>query len=108
MKNVNGTDEFNQLTQQGSVYVQFSANWCGPCKMLARTVEDIEDTETDITFLKVDVDSNRELAQQFGVRSIPRVVLMKDGEQVGEFTGAKNKTELKELFEKTLLFFRFF
>jgi len=102
MKNVNGTDEFNQLTQQGSVYVQFSANWCGPCKMLARTVEDIEDTETDIIFLKVDVDSNRELAQQFGVRSIPRVILMKDGEQVGEFMGAKNKNDLEEILQKTL------
>lgn len=102
MKNVNGTDEFNQLTSEGSVYIQFSANWCGPCKMLAKTVENIEDQETGITFLKVDVDSNRELAQQFGVRSIPRVVLMRDGEQVGEFTGAKNQTELKELFEKTL------
>lgn len=102
MKNVNGTDEFNQLTSEGSVYIQFSANWCGPCKMLAKTVENIEDQETGITFLKVDVESNRELAQQFGVRSIPRVVLMRDGEQVGEFTGAKNQTELKELFEKTL------
>ena len=102
MKNVNGTDEFNQLTSEGSVYIQFSANWCGPCRMLAKTVENIEDQETGITFLKVDVESNRELAQQFGVRSIPRVVLMRDGEQVGEFTGAKNQTELKELFEKTL------
>ena len=102
MKNVNGTDEFNELTSQGSVYVQFSANWCGPCKMLARTVEDIEDAETDITFLKVDVDSNRELAQQFGVRSIPRVILMKDGEQVGEFVGVKNKNDLEELLQKTL------
>ena len=103
MKNVNGTDEFNQLTSEGSVYVQFSANWCGPCKMLARTVEDIEDTETDITFLKVDVDSNRELAQQFGVRSIPRVILMKDGEQVGEFMGAKNKKVEVEVLQLTLM-----
>jgi thioredoxin 1 len=102
MKNVNGTEEFNQLAQEGSVYIQFSANWCGPCKMLAKTIEDIEETETDITFLKVDVDSNRDIAQQYGVRSIPRVILMKDGEQVGEFTGAKNKIELQELFQKTL------
>lgn len=70
--------------------------------MLAKTIEDIEETETDITFLKVDVDSNRDIAQQYGVRSIPRVILMKDGEQVGEFTGAKNKIELQELFQKTL------
>jgi thioredoxin 1 len=102
MKNVNGTEEFNQLAQEGSVYIQFSANWCGPCRMLAKTIEDIEETETDITFLKVDVDSNRDIAQQYGVRSIPRVILMKDGEQVGEFTGAKNKIELQELFQKTL------
>jgi thioredoxin 1 len=102
MKNVNGTEEFNQLAQEGSVYIQFSANWCGPCRMLAKTIEDIEETETDITFLKVDVDSNRDIAQQYGVRSIPRVILMKDGEQVGEFIGAKNKNELQELLQKTL------
>jgi thioredoxin 1 len=102
MKNIESEDEFNDLSNKGSVYVQFSANWCGPCKMLARTVEDIEDAETDITFLKVDVDSNRELAQQFGVRSIPRVILMKDGEQVGEFMGAKNKNDLEEILQKTL------
>ena len=76
MKNINGIDEFNELTKRGSVYVQFSANWCGPCKMLARTVEDLEETEKDITFLKVDVDANRELAQQFGVRGIPHVILL--------------------------------
>jgi thioredoxin 1 len=102
MKNVNGTEEFSQLTQNGSVYVQFSANWCGPCKMLTRTIENIEDEETDITFLKVDVDSNRDIAQQYGVRSIPKVVLLKDGDQVGEFMGMKHENELKEIFEKTL------
>lgn len=100
MKNINGIDEFNELTKQGSVYVQFSANWCGPCKMLARTVEDLEETETDITFLKVDVDANRELAQQFGVRGIPHVILLKEGQQAGEFVGNKTKVELKEILKK--------
>lgn len=102
MKNINGIDEFNELTKQGSVYVQFSANWCGPCKMLARTVEDLEETEKDITFLKVDVDANRELAQQFGVRGIPHVILLKEGQQTGEFVGAKSQVELKQLLEKSL------
>jgi thioredoxin 1 len=102
MKNVNGIEEFNQLSKQGSVYIQFSANWCGPCKMLASTVEDIEDGETDITFLKVDVDSNRDIAKEYQVRSIPQVILMKDGEQVGEFVGAKTKNDLQELLQKTL------
>ena len=102
MKNVNGIEEFNQLSQNGSVYIQFSANWCGPCKMLSTTVEDIEDGETDITFLKVDVDSNKEIAKEYGVRSIPRVILLKDGEQVGEFVGAKTKNDLQELLQKTL------
>jgi len=102
MKNINGIDEFNELTKQGSVYVQFSANWCGPCKMLARTVEDLEETEKDITFLKVDVDANRELAQQFGVRGIPHVILLKEGQQAGEFVGNKTQVELKNLLEKSL------
>ena len=101
MKNINGTEEFNQLSNNNAVYVQFSANWCGPCRMLTKTIEAIEDTQSDITFVKVDVDQNRDLAQQFGVRGIPRVVLLSNGDQVGEFTGLKTESELKEIFEKS-------
>ena len=101
MKNIESENEFNDLANKGSVYVQFSANWCGPCKMLTKTIESIEDSQGDISFLKVDVDSHREIAQNFGVRSIPRVILLKDGEQVGDFVGAKNENDLKEIFQKT-------
>ena len=101
MKNIKSEDEFNDLANKGSVYVQFSANWCGPCKMLTKTIESIEDSQEDISFLKVDVDSHREIAQNFGVRSIPRVILLKDGEQVGDFVGAKNENDLKEIFQKS-------
>lgn len=101
MKNIESENEFNDLANKGSVYVQFSANWCGPCKMLTKTIESIEGSQKDISFLKVDVDSHREIAQNFGVRSIPRVVLLKNGEQVGDFVGAKNENDLKEIFQKT-------
>ena len=101
MKNVESNDEFNDLANKGFVYVQFSANWCGPCKMLTKTVESFEDSREDINFLKVDVDSNRELAKEYGVRGIPKVILLKDGSQVGEFTGMKQENELKEIFEKS-------
>jgi len=101
MKNIESEDEFNDLSNKGSVYVQFSANWCGPCKVLTKTIESIEDSQEDINFIKVDVDSHREIAQNFGVRSIPRVILFKDGEQVGDFVGAKNENDLKEIFQKS-------
>ena len=101
MKNIESEDEFNDLANKGSVYVQFSANWCGPCKVLTKTIESIEDSQGDISFLKVDVDSHREIAQNFGIRSIPRVILLKDGKQVGDFVGAKNENDLKEIFQKT-------
>jgi len=101
MKNIESEDEFNDLSNKGSVYVQFSANWCGPCKVLTKTIESIEDSQEDINFIKVDVDSHREIAQNFGVRSIPRVILFKDGEQVGDFVGAKNEKDLKEIFQKS-------
>ena len=101
MKNIESENEFNDLANKGSVYVQFSANWCGPCKMLTKTIESIEDSQEDISFLKVDVDSHREIAQNFGIRSIPRVILLKDGKQVGDFVGAKNENDLKEIFQKT-------
>lgn len=101
MKNIENENEFDDLANKGSVYVQFSANWCGPCKMLTKTIESLEDSREDINFLKVDVDTNRELAKQHGVRGIPKVILLKDGHQVGEFTGMKQENELKEIFEKS-------
>ena len=80
-------NEFNQFISTGRKVVQFSATWCGPCKMLTKTIEDI--SLDGVEFAKVDVDESRELALQFGVRSVPLLVVFQDGKEIKQAPGAK-------------------
>ena len=72
MKIVNA-EEFNELIKSGTTLVDFFAEWCGPCKMLGPVLEELDNEYPDINFVKVNVDDNMELAEQFGIMSIPNV-----------------------------------
>lgn len=78
----------------GEVIVDFYADWCGPCKMLAPILE-----ETSFNVLKVNVDDFQELAIKYGVMSIPTLIKFKDGEEVKKTIGFKTKEELEEEFK---------
>lgn len=67
--------------------VDFNATWCGPCKMLGPVLEKISDEMTNVAFFGVDVDENSDLAQEFGVMSIPTLIILKNGEQVAQQVG---------------------
>lgn len=69
---------------------KFSASWCGPCKMLAPMFEDVKTGYTNVIFENIDVDENYEAASKYGVRSVPLVVIEKDGEEVGRFSGVQS------------------
>lgn len=76
------------------VLVDFWAEWCGPCRAIIPTLEQLAaDYEGKLTVAKVNVDQNRELAQQFGVRSIPFLLIIKDGKVVEQMVGALSKPE---------------
>ena len=91
--------EFEEATSSKEVVVvDFYANWCGPCKMLKPILEEVS-TE-GITVYSVNVDENKELAQQFQISSIPAVILFKDGKQVDSFVGLKEKEDIIELVKK--------
>ena len=81
------------------VVVDFWAEWCGPCRMVAHIVEELSEEYTGkIKFGKLDVDSNPGTASRFGIRSIPTLLIFKAGEEVGRLIGAKPKSQLvKEL-----------
>lgn len=75
-------EEYQELTKEGVVLVDFFATWCGPCKMLAPVLDEVEKEAENVKILKVDVDKFPELASKFNVMSIPTLVLLKNEEVV--------------------------
>ena len=79
------------------VLIDFWATWCGPCKMIAPIVEEIAAEREDIIVGKIDVDQEMELAMQFGITSIPTLVLMKNGEVAATMVGYRPKADILKL-----------
>ncbi len=85
------------------VLVDFWAEWCGPCKMVAPVVEELaEDYDGRVKFAKVDVDSNPLTASKYGVRSIPTLLIFKGGAPVGQVVGAVPKAVLEARLNESL------
>jgi len=95
---VGNVQEFQNAVADGVVLVDFYADWCGPCKQLEPIVESIA-AGTDATVAKVDIDANQGLAAQYGVRSVPTLLLFADGEQVEQLVGLQQEPRLRSLVE---------
>ena len=81
------------------VLIDFYAEWCGPCRMVAPVVEEIAREHPEYIVGKINVDDEPELAGRYGVFSIPTLVAMKDGKVANRITGARPKQKILELFE---------
>jgi thioredoxin 1 len=94
---ISGTNEFNGLIKSGMVLVDFYADWCMPCIMMAPIIDELsKDFAEKIRFVKVNIEENQELAQKFNIMSIPNFVLFKDGKQETQFMGSMSAEDFKE------------
>ncbi|MCP3053884.1 thioredoxin [Aurantimonas marianensis] len=82
------------LESDKPVVVDFWAEWCGPCKMIAPSLEEISNEMDNVRIAKVNIDENPDIAAQFGVRSIPTLMLFKNGEPASVQVGAQSKSKL--------------
>lgn len=92
------SDNFDEVISSNPiVLVDFWAEWCGPCRILSPVIDEIAEENVNITVGKVNVDEEMELAQQFGVMSIPMIAVFKNGELAETSLGLKSKEALLEL-----------
>lgn len=78
--------------------LKFQASWCGPCKMLSKTIESIK-TELTVPIEEIDIDEQSDIASQYGIRSVPTLVLLDGDIEISRKIGALNATQLKEFLQ---------
>ena len=95
--------EADVLKAEGAVLVDYWAEWCGPCKMIAPVLDEIAETyKGKLTVAKLNIDENQETPAKHGVRGIPTLMLFKNGQKVAEKVGAAPKSALKSWLESEL------
>jgi len=96
--NITNDNFFEEVVNSDKpVLLDFWASWCGPCRMIAPIVEEIAEERSDIKVGKINVDEEPSLASQFGVMSIPTLVVMKNGEVVNQAVGVRPKAQILQL-----------
>ncbi len=95
---------FNEETDKGLVLIDFWATWCGPCRMQAPILDQLSEEydEDEFRIVKMDVDENPETPQQFGIMSIPTLLLKKDGQVVEKAVGVHSKEQLRQMIDQYL------
>ena len=91
-------DNFNEVVKEGTIILDFWANWCGPCRMLSPVLETLAEEE-NLVVGKVNVDEEEELSNSFNISSIPALFLVKDGKVVNKTVGYQSKDALKEFIK---------
>lgn len=94
------SEDFANAVKDGVSVVDFNATWCGPCKMLGPVLEKLSDEITDVKFYAMDVDENPDIAEKFGIMSIPYVAVFRDGVKVNQNVGFIPEASMRSFIEK--------
>lgn len=89
-------EDFNDIISNGKVVVDFFATWCGPCKMLGPVFEKVSDEVNDVKFVKLDVDKFNDIAREYGVMSVPTLILFENGKEIRKEIGFMSEDKLKD------------
>lgn len=90
------SNNFKEKTSKGKVLIKYEASWCAPCRAIAPIIEEVSEELKDITFYKLDVDKNGDIAQQYEIRGIPTLILFQDGKEIKRIVGVNSKEDLKK------------
>ena len=93
------SENYNEIKNSGTVLLDFYADWCGPCKMIAPIISEIADERGDIRVGKINVDESSDLAREYNIYSIPTLVVLKDGKEIKRATGARPKADILALLD---------
>ncbi|MFP4285567.1 MAG: thioredoxin [Desulfovermiculus sp.] len=97
------TQQFDELISSGVTLLDFSASWCGPCKALEPVITQLSDQYADQAVIKkIDIDSNRDLAVQMGIQSVPTLIVFKDGQEKQRLIGMQRKDALQKALDAAL------
>ena len=99
MVEINNNNFKSEVLENGLVLVDFNADWCGPCQMLKPVLEEIT-SERSTKIVSVNVDDNMELAREYGIMTIPCLILFKDGKEVKRSVGLKTKDDIINMMEE--------
>lgn len=89
-------NNFDSLISNDKVLVDFYADWCGPCKMLAPVLEELANNRSEVKIVKINVDNEEELSRRFGVMSIPTLILFKNGKEIDKRVGFMSLEDINE------------
>ena len=90
-------EEFNEKIKEGNVLIDCYADWCGPCRMLGPILEEVSNEVESYNFYKLNVDDAEDIARQFGIMSIPTMLLFENGELKQKLVGLMSKEEVKKV-----------
>lgn len=89
-----------EISKPGIIVVDFYASWCGPCKSLAKTLEELSEELESIRFVKINVEDCDSASEEYGIRNVPTLIIFKDGELKKKSVGSVPKDKIKQLIEE--------